>query len=59
MFTPLQTELVRQCVRSRINTLSEALTTTSDVSYAWSLLIQEREELFAILKLINQEVTHA
>jgi hypothetical protein len=51
--TPLQAHHLKVALEDRIRTLNDALTNTSDVSYTWSLLIQEREQLFQIIEQLK------
>ena len=51
--TPAQVHHLKVSVEDRIRTLNDALTHTSDVSYTWSLLIQEREALFKIVEQLK------
>lgn len=53
--TPLQAHHLKVSVEDRIRTLNDALTNTSDVSYAWSVMIQEREQLFQIIQQLKGE----
>jgi hypothetical protein len=53
--TPLQAHHVKVVIEDRIRTLNDALTNTSDISYTWSLLIQEREQLFKIIEQLKGE----
>jgi hypothetical protein len=48
--TPSQAHHLKVALEDRIRTLNDALNNTSDVSYTWSLLIQEREQLFRIIE---------
>jgi hypothetical protein len=45
MFNSKQTAIVQYLVDERIRRINDALPDISDTTYAWSLLIQEREEL--------------
>jgi hypothetical protein len=53
--TPLQAHHLKVAVEDRIRTLNDALTNTSDVSYTWSLLIQEREQLSQTIAQLKGE----
>jgi len=53
--TPLQAHHLKVAVEDRIRTLNDALNNTSDVSYTWSLLIQEREQLFKTIEQLTGE----
>ena len=53
--TPLQAHHVKVALEDRVRTLNDALTNTSDVSYTWSLLIQEREQLFQTIAQLTGE----
>jgi hypothetical protein len=53
--TPPQAHHLKVAVEDRIRTLNDALTNTSDVSYTWSLLIQEREQLSQTIAQLKGE----
>jgi len=53
--TPLQAHHLKVAVEDRIRTLNDALNNTSDVSYTWSLLIQEREQLSQTIAQLKGE----
>lgn len=48
MLNEKQTYIVQYLVDERIRRINATLPDVSDTTYAWSLLIQEREELYRI-----------
>jgi hypothetical protein len=51
--TPSQAYHLKVALEDRVRTLNDALSNTSDVSYTWSVFIQEREQLFRIIEQLQ------